>query len=105
MSSYMNRVWMAAASVSVVNSHPDQAGQKLKYGKKLFSSSAVADSADLRPLTGVLNSSEFDGLIGGGGDDKRKQAEESLHRVMYLNCWGGLGSTAGGDDEGSWAKD
>ncbi|KAL3848906.1 hypothetical protein ACJIZ3_010788 [Penstemon smallii] len=82
--SYMNRIWVAA-TVSVVNSQSDQ-GQKMKsglkhlnHGKKRFLFGGHGpDAADLRPLSSVL----------GGGDGKRKQAEESLHQVMYLNCWG-----------------
>lgn len=91
--SYMNRVW-AAASVSVVNSHSEQ-GQKLKSGlqslnhgkKRFFSAGGVA--ADIRPVSGaVQNSDSGDFLPSGGGDDRRRQADDSLRSVMYLNCWG-----------------
>ncbi|KAL7128897.1 hypothetical protein ABFS83_13G025200 [Erythranthe nasuta] len=88
--SYMSRVW-AAASVAVVNSHSDQ-GQKLKtglkslnHGKKRFFSGG-GDAADLRPLSGALNS-ELGGFLG-GADGTRRQSEDSLRQVMYLNCWG-----------------
>ncbi|KAK9284637.1 hypothetical protein L1049_023813 [Liquidambar formosana] len=61
--SYLNRVWMAA-SVAVVQGHTDP-GHKLKSGlksiqlsKKSFSSPAAAggESADLRPLSGFIDS-------------------------------------------------
>lgn len=89
--SYMSRLWMAT-SVAVVNSHSDQGGQKLKSGlksinhgkKRFFSGGHVPDAADLRPFSAVMDS-EIEGVLGG---DQRRQLEESLHQVMYLNCWG-----------------
>ncbi|KAB1209973.1 hypothetical protein CJ030_MR6G020117 [Morella rubra] len=89
--SYINRVWMAA-SVAVVQGHRDQ-GCKLKSGvdslqhgrRKFFSGN---DSSDIRPLSGMMGS-DLDGFLGNtDSDERRRQADESLRRVMYLNCWG-----------------
>ena len=98
--SFVNRVWMAG-SVAVVQGHTDQV-TKLKSSfkslhntKKRFSSTSSSSSgaggfdlSDLRPLSGVLDS-YVDGFIGSGnGEDKRRQSEESLRKVMYMSCWG-----------------
>lgn len=85
MSNYMNRLWMAT-SVAVVNSHSDQGAQKLKSGLKSLNqanrgvfSRAVNDQPDIRPISGILTA---------GRDDRGSRSEESLQKVMYLNCWG-----------------
>ncbi|KAK4382480.1 hypothetical protein Sango_2867500 [Sesamum angolense] len=92
----MNRLWMAA-SVAVVNSHSDQ-GQKLKsalkslnHAKKHFfpgnSWGHGPDAAGFRPFPAVMKS-EIRGFLIGGRTEQMKPAEESLHQVMYFNCWG-----------------
>ncbi|KAL8254144.1 hypothetical protein R6Q59_032365 [Mikania micrantha] len=86
--SYMSRVFITAGVV-VANGHTDQ-GPKLKsgikslhQGKKAFTSGA--DPADVRPLSGVIDSRVRGFLT---GEERRKQSEDSLRQVMYLSCWG-----------------
>jgi hypothetical protein len=89
--SYLNRIWMAA-SVAVVQGHTDQ-GRKVKPGlkslqlgkRKFFYGS---DSADLRPISGMIGLHKAIYLGNSEADERPRQADESLRRVMYLNCWG-----------------
>lgn len=83
--SYLSRVWMAA-TVAVVQGHTDQGFKwnsglgSLQQGKNRLSSSG------LRPLS---SGSDLGVSLGAGnGDEKRRQADESLQKAMYLNCWG-----------------
>ncbi|KAH7843742.1 hypothetical protein Vadar_020257 [Vaccinium darrowii] len=73
-----------AASVAVVNGHPDQ-GHKLKSGLKSLhhGKKRLADPVDLRPFSAVIGSD----LDLDAGEDRRKQADESIRQVMYLTCW------------------
>ncbi|KAK2998927.1 hypothetical protein RJ639_023676 [Escallonia herrerae] len=95
--SYLSRAWVAA-SVAVVNGNTDK-GHKLRsglkslqHGKKRFSSSSTStagkgiDPVDLRPLSSMLGSDVSAAV--GNGNERRRQADDSLRQVMYLNCWG-----------------
>lgn len=89
--SYLNRVWMAA-TVAVINGPTDHHHKlssglrSLHHGKKRFSSTSGSgvDPADLRPLYGVLESDCGEIFVG----EERRNADESIRQVMYMNCWG-----------------
>ncbi|KAI3824339.1 hypothetical protein L1987_05797 [Smallanthus sonchifolius] len=60
--------------------------KSLQQGKKAFTSSVSgADAADHRQLSGVVGS-DVGGLL--GAEERRKQSDDSLRQVMYMNCWG-----------------
>ncbi|XP_027341310.1 uncharacterized protein LOC113854499 [Abrus precatorius] len=90
--SYLNRVWMAA-TVAVAQGHTDP-GHKCKTAlssihqnrSRLLSGGCLSD---LRPLSGVVGS-DVAGALTGNSDvpDRIRQADDSLRKVMYLNCWG-----------------
>ncbi|KAF8369886.1 hypothetical protein HHK36_005454 [Tetracentron sinense] len=84
--SYLSRVWVAA-SVSVVQGHTDQ-GFQWNSGLKNLPFNMKTFSSGFRPFSVVLGSDI--GFFTGSGreDEKRQHADESLHHVMYLNCWG-----------------
>ncbi|CAK9135027.1 unnamed protein product [Ilex paraguariensis] len=88
--SYLNRVWMATG-FAVVNGHTDQglkwkSGLKsLQHNKKRFSSSTAGtggDTADLRPLSSMLGSGMDGFRVNNNGEQRVKQADESLRQVI-----------------------
>ncbi|RWV77294.1 hypothetical protein GW17_00061896, partial [Ensete ventricosum] len=68
-------VWMAA-SVAVVQGHADLG---IKSSGHLGTVPTAAAAAGL----GVVR-----GLGGAGNEERRKQAEDSFRKAMYLSCWG-----------------
>ncbi|OMO98798.1 hypothetical protein COLO4_13681 [Corchorus olitorius] len=84
--SYLNRVWMAT-SVAMVKSHSEDQGQKWKSGVKFLQRGQRrlfdADASELRAVSGMIGS-DLSGVVG----NRDAQADESIRRVMYLNCWG-----------------
>lgn len=89
--SCLNRVGMAA-SVAVAQGHTEighkwKSGLKsLRQGRRLLSSGE--NPADLRPLSSLMGSEGPGAVQNCDAGDRRAQTEDSLRRVMYLNCWG-----------------
>ncbi|KAK9085062.1 hypothetical protein Sjap_025473 [Stephania japonica] len=83
--SYLGRVWMAA-SVAVVQSHTDQ-GVKWNAGvmrssKRWFSGEGLAG---VRPFAGVLDLDLDFAPARSGGEERRKQTDDSLRKAMAGN--------------------
>ena len=81
-----------AASMAVVQGHTNQ-GHKwktgiksLQHGKRKFFSGTGSDVSNLRPLLGMIGS-DIPRVVG-NHDGNLERPDESLRRVMYLNCWG-----------------
>lgn len=81
--SYLNRVWMAA-TVAVAQGHTDP-GHKCKTALNSIhrNRTRLFSAGSLRPLSVVMGSD-----LAGAVEDRRRQAEDSLQKVMYLSCWG-----------------
>ena len=91
--SYLNRVWMAA-TVAVAQGHTDP-GHKCKVAVKSIHNNrtrllSAGGLAVLRPLSSLMGSDVAVAAVGNGSgaEDRRRQADDSLRKVMYLNCWG-----------------
>ncbi|XP_050383314.1 uncharacterized protein LOC126800077 [Argentina anserina] len=85
-SSVANRAWIVAASVGVVEAlQKDQLGMcKWSQTMRLMRQHAKTHLRSYSQAHSKLSSS-YSAL---SSDDKAKQSEESLRKVMYLSCWG-----------------
>ncbi|CAN1123926.1 hypothetical protein LINPERPRIM_LOCUS3490 [Linum perenne] len=89
----LNKAWTAAA-VAVAQGHPTEQGtkwrsclQSLHHGKRRMFSGA-GEGSDVRPLAAAVGSDRA-GVMGSRDvDDGARQSDESMRRVMYMNCWG-----------------
>ncbi|PNX82577.1 hypothetical protein L195_g038607 [Trifolium pratense] len=86
--SYLNRVWMAA-TVAVAQSHADP-GHKCKTVHKSINQNrtrlfSVGALLVLRPLSGAIAS---DITVSSEKEERLRRTNDSLQKVMYMNCWG-----------------
>lgn len=87
------RAWIVAASVGAVEALKDQGFCRWNYAIRSLHQQAkqnmdsylqakrIPTSID-SPAAATLETKRR------GGDERSKQSEESLRKVMYLSCWG-----------------
>ncbi|KAL5772563.1 hypothetical protein ACOSQ2_012487 [Xanthoceras sorbifolium] len=84
--SYLRRVCMAA-SVAAVEGQTDK-GSKWKSSSLLRPSNSRTNNKYYVYSMSFMHDSSYYGTgVDNNQDDGRKQAQDSLLRVMYLNCW------------------
>ncbi|BFG26261.1 hypothetical protein CerSpe_125350 [Prunus speciosa] len=81
------RGWVVAASVGVVEALKDQGICRWNYTMRLMQQHAKSQLGSFSQASKLSSSSSA--LVSSKvRDEKVKQSEESLRKVMYLSCWG-----------------
>ncbi|XP_077242117.1 uncharacterized protein LOC143882520 [Tasmannia lanceolata] len=89
-----SRAWIVAASVGAIEALKDQGFCRWNYTIRSVHQQAKKSIGSYRQaqrLSRSLDSSPSATLASSTrrvGDEKLKQSEESLRKVMYLSCWG-----------------
>ncbi|KAJ0631588.1 hypothetical protein HanOQP8_Chr17g0651431 [Helianthus annuus] len=81
-----SRAWMVAGTVGLVEALKDQGFARWNYTIRTIHHHA---KSNLRSLSHTKHLSSPAAMASTGGkEEKAKQSEESLRKVMYLSCWG-----------------
>ncbi|XP_022717965.1 uncharacterized protein LOC111276487 [Durio zibethinus] len=87
MSCTRKSAWMVAASIGVVEALKDQGLCRWNYALRSVQQHARANIRQYSQ-TKKLATQSSSALSKKSRDEKSKQSEESLRKVMYLSCWG-----------------
>ncbi|XWS11111.1 hypothetical protein CRYUN_Cryun38cG0055700 [Craigia yunnanensis] len=87
MSSTSKSAWMVATSIGVVEALKDQGLCRWNYALRSVQQHAKANIRQYSQ-TKKLSTPSSSALSKKLRDEKLKQSEESLRKVMYLSCWG-----------------
>ncbi|XVE50411.1 hypothetical protein DITRI_Ditri01bG0160800 [Diplodiscus trichospermus] len=87
MSSTSKSAWMVATSIGVVEALKDQGLCRWNYALRSVQQHAKANIRQFSQAKN-LSASSSSALSMKLRDEKLKQSEESLRKVMYLSCWG-----------------
>ncbi|GMI74798.1 Wound-induced polypeptide 3 [Hibiscus trionum] len=83
-----SRAWVAAASIGAVEALKDQGVCRWNYTLRSgvqHAKNHLRSASQARSLSSQSSAAISNGLC---RDDKSRQSEESLRKVMYLSCWG-----------------
>ncbi|KAI3694022.1 hypothetical protein L1987_76980 [Smallanthus sonchifolius] len=81
-----NRTWMVAGTVGLVEALKDQGFARWNYTIRAIHHHA---KSNLRSISQTKKLSSPATMASNNGiEEKAKQSEESLRKVMYLSCWG-----------------
>ncbi|XVF01903.1 hypothetical protein REPUB_Repub04eG0129100 [Reevesia pubescens] len=83
-----SRAWIVAASIGAVEALKDQGICRWNYTVKSAVQHAknhVRSASQAKKLSSQSSAAISSGL---SWEEKSKQSEESLRKVMYLSCWG-----------------
>ncbi|KAJ4822461.1 hypothetical protein Tsubulata_022803 [Turnera subulata] len=83
----MSRAWMVAASIATVEAMKDQGICRWNH---TFRSFHQHTKTHLRSISQAkkLSSSTSAAVASQRREEKARESEESLRKVMYLSCWG-----------------
>ncbi|XWS54253.1 hypothetical protein CRYUN_Cryun10bG0075100 [Craigia yunnanensis] len=84
-SSAGSRAWIVAASIEAVEALKDQGFSKWSHAMRSLNQHANNNVGSFSQSKKLYSSAIVSNKI---TDEKAKQAEESLRKVMYLSCWG-----------------
>ncbi|XP_047337059.1 uncharacterized protein LOC124940576 [Impatiens glandulifera] len=91
-SSSMNKAWMVATGVGVVEALKDQMGFcRWNYAIRSVQQQAKSNLRSISQAKNKLPSQSTAVMIREKAEEemeRMKQSEESLRKVMYLTCWG-----------------
>ncbi|XP_043689256.1 uncharacterized protein LOC122640168 [Telopea speciosissima] len=85
-----SRAWIVAASVGTVEALKDQGFCRWNYTIRSLHQHAKNNCGSLSQANRLPSSSSSMAMTKKmvPSDEKMKQSEESLRKVMYLSCWG-----------------
>ncbi|KAH7860838.1 hypothetical protein Vadar_018592 [Vaccinium darrowii] len=86
--SSVSRAWIVAASVGLVEALKDQGFCRWNYTIRSIHQHAKANLRSFPQANSKLSSPSSAAVLSKVREQKAKQSEESLRKVMYLSCWG-----------------